>query len=148
MHPQPQYNKVHGLLIDPYQRVGVLCTTIQNVWSASITRALIMDPPDRILKSSMKALTGINGKNFSIHDLWDITLDESNYSLHVIELKLGFKLSVPNRIKFEFLSIDQISDEMLDNKRVYAADSVKVFAHLTTYVNRTGIGTYSFRRIT
>jgi len=148
MRPQQQYNKVHGVIVDPYHRVGVLSSSIQDVWSASITRALIMDPPERILRSSLKAVIDIKGSDFSIHDLWDITLDESTYSLYVIELKNGFRMSLPNRVKFAFLPIARVSEEMLDNARQYADDSIRVFAHLSTYINRAGIGKYTFRRPT
>jgi hypothetical protein len=147
MWSQAQYNKVHGLIIDPYQRVGVLCTTIQDMWSISITRALIMDPPERVLESSMKSLIDIKNKYFTIQDLWDVTLDEFNYSLHIIELKEGFKLSIPNRIKLIFLSIDQVSEEILDNTRKYTEDTLRILSHISNYIDKTGIGTYAFRRL-
>ena len=138
-------SKSHGIMIDPYKRVGVFRSQVQLAWSASITRAVLMEPPKQCLATALTALVEINKQYVSIKELWDITLDERPFFLHVIELLPGFEMCVPRRISFKFIPLDQLANEMLDNTRHYSHDSVLVFSHITSYITDTGIGKYKFR---
>jgi len=142
-----KFNRAHGVILDPYNRVGVIRPMHDNAWGASITRAVINRPAGKIIDTSFNAMFDIDYEDYKVTHLWHATIDELSYDMFVVKLAPGATFEIPNRNKLRFLPISRVMDEILDDDRLYNDDSIRVFTHLYPYITDDGIGTYSFEEV-
>jgi hypothetical protein len=130
------YSRAHALVVDPYERVGIIRNTSMDMWSASITRAVVMTSSRKVISRTFKVLFKINRDDYIISLLWNATIDEIDYTMYIIELLPAFAFSVLKHVHVKFIPINKVLDEILNEDRAYSNDSVRVFTHLSSYIEK------------
>ena len=82
-------------------------------------------------------------KSFIITTIEHSTIDEIDYTLLIAELREGQMIKARNDIYLEFVPINSVLDEILDDTRDYSDDSIRTMVYLSPRIRNGRIGSYT-----
>jgi len=106
--------KVHGIILDPYNRVGVVHTRFSRYSHASLTRLSYNGSPESVLKRAFLQLFEARRIDYSVTPITlatGITIEEVKYELFILYLYAGFVLKHSADVSLKFVPASKIPEE-------------------------------------